>query len=73
MDFKIESDKRNELLSRREIQFTLTYDGATPSRMQIIGKLCALLNAKEPQVVLDSLKSNFGKTVVTGKARVYRY
>ncbi|MFA6364673.1 30S ribosomal protein S24e, partial [Methanoregula sp.] len=71
MDFEIESDKRNELLSRREIQFTLTYDGATPSRMQIIGKLCALLNAKEPQVVLDTLKSNFGKMVVTGKARVY--
>jgi len=71
MDFKIESDKRNELLSRREIAFTLTYDGATPSRLQIIGKLCALLNTKEPQVVLDSLKSNFGKMVIMGKARVY--
>jgi small subunit ribosomal protein S24e len=71
MDFKIESDKRNELLSRREVEFTLTYDGATPSRTQIIGKLCALLNVKEPQIVLDSLKSNFGKTVVTGQARVY--
>jgi small subunit ribosomal protein S24e len=71
MDFKIESDKRNELLSRREIQFTLTYEGASPSRMQITGKLCALLNAKEPQVVLDSLKSNFGKTMINGKARVY--
>ena len=44
MDFEITSDKRNELLSRREVQFTLKYDGATPSRMQIIGKLCALLN-----------------------------
>ncbi|MCX6697288.1 MAG: 30S ribosomal protein S24e, partial [Methanoregula sp.] len=44
MDFEIESDKRNELLSRREIKFTLKYDGATPSRMQITGKLCALLN-----------------------------
>lgn len=71
MDFKIESDKRNELLSRREIQFTLTYEGATPSRMQIIGKLCALANVKEHQVVIDSLKSNFGKTVVSGMARVY--
>ena len=71
MDFKIESDKRNELLSRREIAFTLTYDGATPSRLQIIGKLCALLNTKDPLVVLDSLKSNFGKMVIVGKARIY--
>jgi len=71
MDVKIESDKRNELLSRREVQFTLTYDGATPSRMQIIGKLCALLNVKEPSVVLDTLHSSFGKTEITGSARVY--
>jgi len=71
MDFEITSDKRNELLSRKEVQFTLKYDGATPSRMQIIGKLCALLNVKEHQVTLDTLHSSFGKTELTGSARVY--
>ncbi len=71
MDFEITSDKRNELLSRREVQFTLKYDGATPSRMQIIGKLCALLNIKENQVTLDSLHSSFGKTETSGSARIY--
>jgi small subunit ribosomal protein S24e len=71
MDFVIESDKRNDLLSRREIQFTLKYDGATPSRMQIIGKLCALLNIKEHQITLDTLHSSFGKTEITGSARIY--
>ena len=71
MDFEITSDKRNELLSRREVRFTLRYDGATPSRMQIIGKVCALLNVKEQQVVLDSLKSSFGKMELTGEARIY--
>ena len=71
MDFEITSDKRNELLSRREVRFTLRYDGATPSRMQIIGKVCALLNVKEQQVVLDSLKSGFGKMELTGEARIY--
>jgi small subunit ribosomal protein S24e len=71
MDFEITSDKRNELLSRREVQFTLKYDGATPSRMQITGKLCALLNVKEHQVTLDTLHSSFGRTELTGSARVY--
>lgn len=71
MDFEITSDKRNELLSRREVQFTLKYDGATPSRMQIIGKLCALLNIKEHQITLDTLHSTFGKTEITGAARIY--
>ena len=71
MDFEITSDKSNELLSRREVQFTLKYDGATPSRMQIIGKLCALLNIKEHQITLDTLHSRFGKTEITGSARIY--
>jgi small subunit ribosomal protein S24e len=71
MDFEIISDKRNELLSRREVQFSLKYEGATPSRMQIIGKLCALFNVKEYQVTLDSLHSSFGKTEIRGSARIY--
>lgn len=71
MDFEIESDKRNILLSRREVQFTLKHDGATPSRMQIIGKLCALLNVKEQVVVIDNLHSSFGKMELTGSARIY--
>ncbi|HXX54670.1 MAG TPA: 30S ribosomal protein S24e [Methanoregula sp.] len=71
MDFEITSDKKNELLSRREVQFTLRYEGATPSRMQIIGKLCALLNVKDTQVTLDTLHSSFGKMEITGAARIY--
>jgi small subunit ribosomal protein S24e len=71
MDFEVTSDKRNELLSRREVRFTLRYEGATPSRMQIIGKICALLNVKEQQVVLDSLNSIFGKMELTGDVRIY--
>jgi small subunit ribosomal protein S24e len=71
MDIEINSDKRNELLSRKEVQFTLKYEGATPSRMQIIGKLCALLNIKENQITLDTLQGSFGKTEITGSARIY--
>jgi small subunit ribosomal protein S24e len=71
MDFEITNDKRNELLSRQEVRFTLRFDGATPSRMQIIGKVCAILNVKEQQVVLDSLKSSFGKMELAGVARIY--
>jgi small subunit ribosomal protein S24e len=71
MDFEITSDKRNELLSRREVGFRLRYEGATPSRMQITGKICALLNVKDQQVVLDSLKGSFGKMELTGDARIY--
>jgi small subunit ribosomal protein S24e len=71
MDFEISRDTRNELLSRREVDFSLRFDGPTPSRMQVIGKLAATLNVDEKLLVLDSLKTSFGMTVLSGKARIY--
>jgi small subunit ribosomal protein S24e len=71
MEFEVTRDSRNELLSRREVDFSLRFDGATPSRMQIIGKLAATLNVNEKLLVLDSLRTGFGKTELSGKARVY--
>jgi small subunit ribosomal protein S24e len=71
MDFEFIRDERNELLSRRELQYVLTFEGATPSRREILGKLCALQNISEGLVVLDSLKQGFGKQELTGTARVY--
>ncbi|TAJ45643.1 30S ribosomal protein S24e [Methanofollis fontis] len=71
MEFEITRDNRNELLNRREVHYTLTYDGATPSRVQILGKLAALMNAPENLVVLDSMKKRFGAMEVEGVARIY--
>ncbi|HZD43974.1 MAG TPA: 30S ribosomal protein S24e [Methanomicrobiales archaeon] len=71
MDFEITSDTRNELLDRREIQFILTYTGATPSRIQVREKISATLNLNEKLVVLDSLKTEFGKMELQGMARIY--
>ncbi len=71
MDFVVTRDTRNELLSRREVDFSLRFDGPTPSRMQVIGKLAATLNVNENVLVLDSMKTSFGKTELSGKARIY--
>ncbi|MCU0632934.1 MAG: 30S ribosomal protein S24e [Methanolinea sp.] len=71
MEFEVTRDTRNELLGRREVDFSLQFDGPTPSRMQIVGKIAALMNVQEKQVVLDSLKTCFGMTACTGSARVY--
>lgn len=71
MEFEVTRDTRNELLERREVEFALRFDGSTPSRLQVIGKLSALLNVNEKQVALDSLKTGFGRTECTGRARIY--
>ena len=71
MEITITSNTRNELLHRKEIEFTLTFEGATPSRKQIIGKLGALLNASEETMVLDSIKNQYGSHTGKGLARIY--
>ena len=71
MDFEFTRDERNELLKRREVAFTLICDGPTPSRKEIIGKSCALLNLDAGLAVLDSLKSRYGEMRVRGVIRIY--
>ena len=70
-DLKITGDRRNELLKRRELSFTLGYTGSTPSRSEVMGKVCAVLNLDEKKVVLDSVKTRFGERRMEGLARVY--
>ncbi len=70
-DLKITSDRRNELLKRRELSFTLGYTGTTPSRSEVMGKVCAILNLDEKKVVLESVKTRFGERTMAGTARVY--
>ncbi len=71
MDITISSDRRNELLARREVEFAVSHDGATPSRMMIGAKLAAMLNAPESLLVLDSLRTHFGRSDLSCTARIY--
>ena len=71
MEIKINSNTRNELLSRSEIAFTATYEGATPSRMDIGAKIAALQNVPIENLILSPLQSRFGVRAVQGVARIY--
>lgn len=71
MDIRIDSDKRNELLGRREIGFVLNYKGATPSRKEVLDKISAKLNLDQKLVVIDSLRTRFGSSELHGLLRVY--
>jgi small subunit ribosomal protein S24e len=71
MEFEVTRDTRNELLKRREVDFELRFEGPTPSRMQVTGKLAAMMNVVENTIVLDSMKTRFGIMEVSGSARIY--
>jgi len=71
MEVTITSDTENVLLNRRELQFSIAFNGATPSRKMVHAKLAAMLNAQKDQVVIGSLNNRFGLTQISGDARVY--
>lgn len=71
MEIEVTRETRNELLGRREVEFVLHFDGPTPSRIQVLGKLAAMLNTKENLLALDSMKTQFGMTSCSGQARIY--
>ncbi|HLC92833.1 MAG TPA: 30S ribosomal protein S24e [archaeon] len=67
------TDKReNSILQRQEITFTVKEAGTTPSRKELREKIAALLGADEKSLVVDVLKTGYGTTQVSGKARVYK-
>jgi small subunit ribosomal protein S24e len=71
MEIKITSNTRNELLSRNELAFTASYDGATPARSDIGAKIAAMQNTPVENLILSPLKGRFGTRAVTGVARIY--
>lgn len=71
MEIHITSDTENALLNRRELAFTITFNGATPSRKMVHAKLAAMINAPKDQLVLGSLSNRFGMSQISGDARAY--
>lgn len=71
MEIKMDSDKMNKLLGRREILLDITYEGATPSRNDIKSESAKKFGLKEENVVIVSIDQLYG----TGrsKALIHEY
>lgn len=72
MQIEIIDKKENKLLGREEVSFkTIHEKEPTPKRDIIREKLAEMLNTKKENVVIDFLKSEFGKNSTFGYAKVY--
>lgn len=71
MDIQVIKEKSNPLLNRREVVFKVLHDEATPSRKSVVDRLAATMNSKEGLVIVDSLKTDFGKRETIGYAKIY--
>jgi len=71
MDIKILEDKNNVLLNRRELDFTVKYEGSTPSRNDIRNKLAAMLNAPLELLIIQKVVTEYGMQEAKGYAKLY--
>jgi Ribosomal protein S24E len=71
MDIKIVKDLDNKLLNRKELDFTVEYEGPTPSRADVRKKLAALLNKDVNLVMVQKMESEYGHQLAKGYAKVY--
>ncbi len=71
MDIQVIQEKNNPMLNRREIVFKVTYDEATPSRKSIVDRIAATMNSKQGLVIIDNIKTEFGKREGIGYAKIY--
>ena len=71
MEVQIIKDKTNPILKRREISLKVK-DKVTPSRIEVKGKLAALLNSKPELIVIECLETAYGKQELAGTACIYQ-
>ena len=77
MKIEITNTEDNHLLNRKEVYFRLKHDeksetkGASPSRAQAREVLIKKLQCKPNLLVIDKMRTEFGKRETVGYAKVY--
>ena len=73
MDIEITNKKENQLLNRIEVEFTIEHpEEKTPTRDSVRAKLSDMLNAPKDTVIVDKMRSKFGRMTTVGYAKVYK-
>ena len=72
MDLEIISKEQNKLLERTEVRFKTAHAGeGTPQRDVVREKLASMLKVAKERVIVDSMRSEFGRMETIGYAKVY--
>ena len=73
MDIVVVSKRDNVLLGRMEVRFRIVHTKEkTPDRDSVRDKLAAIMNEKKETVIIDSMRSQFGKPESLGYAKIYK-
>ena len=76
MEIEITKEKENQLLRRKEVFFKLKHEegekkGASPGREEARNALIKALRCSPNLLVIDKMRTEFGKRETVGYAKVY--
>ena len=71
MELHIKQDKKNALLHRKEVEGTLSYQGATPSNAQLTEALSKKFGVGADSIAVKHIYGSFGAQNATFDAHVY--
>ncbi len=71
MEIRVESERYNPLLKRKELHLRVSFNGKTPSRAEIREKIAGLMNAEQNRLVIDYVKNEFGKREAKVYVKIY--
>ena len=71
MEIYVERDRYNPLLKRRELHLRISFKGPTPSRQEVRQKVAGLMNAELDRVIVDYIKTEFGKMEAKCYVKIY--
>ncbi len=72
MDIQIDEQRKNPLLDRTDVRFTILHPGEkTPQRDMVKNELAKALGAKADVTVIDRMRSVYGRGNTKGVAKVY--
>lgn len=73
MEIEIVSKNENQLLERLELKFKALHPNeGTPNREDIREKIAAMVKVSKERVVVDSMRSEFGRNETVGYAKAYK-
>ena len=71
MQIEVIKEENNTLLNRKELQIKIEHPAATPARIEVKHKVAADLKVEPERVIIDNMKTAFGKKETTAYVKIY--
>jgi small subunit ribosomal protein S24e len=71
MQIEVIKEEDNTLLNRKELQIKIEHPAATPARIEVKHKVAADLKVEPERVIVDNMKTAFGKKETTAYVKIY--